>query len=176
MSKLQQIVAIAKQDKLRFPNRHAKWTDYIKAASKKVNSSGDRTALKSSVGKVKKTQTGTSNKKIDKRIQAKPVGKRKAASKTAKKPFYYEYRANRTDKGKLLGIEPQNKLQSEVAKLFTENAKRIANIEKTIANHSLAIKKPSNKIYLVQLKKQQIYNKKLLKEIKVHQSELKKLL
>lgn len=130
MSKLQQIVAQAKQDKLRFPNRHSKWTDYIKAASAKMRSTGERTALNTSVGKVKKTQTGTSNKKIDKRIQAKPVGKRKAASKDAKKPFYYEYRANRTDKGKLLGIGAINKdLKSKyngVLALIAEQKARIA--------------------------------------------------
>lgn len=49
---------------------------------------------------LKKTQNGSSNTAIDKKKQALPVGKRKsAAGKT-----YYEYRANRTDKGKLLGL------------------------------------------------------------------------
>jgi hypothetical protein len=55
------------------------------------------------VGKKKeatKKQTGSSVLKLDKKIQAKPVGKRKSASGKT----YYESRANRSDKGKLLGI------------------------------------------------------------------------
>jgi hypothetical protein len=45
-------------------------------------------------------QTGLSNKKFDIKLQAKKPGKR--TSKSGK--TYYEYRENRSDKGKLLGI------------------------------------------------------------------------
>jgi len=48
----------------------------------------------------KKTQNGTSDLKIDKKVQALPVGKRTSP----KGSIYYEYRANETDKGRLLGI------------------------------------------------------------------------
>ena len=59
-------------------------------------------AKKKGVGKTtRKKQTGTSNKAIDKKIQALPTGKR--ISKDSNK-VYYERRANRSDKGKLLGI------------------------------------------------------------------------
>jgi hypothetical protein len=49
-------------------------------------------------------QTGASNKERDKMLQALPAGKRKSASGKT----YYEYRANRSDKGKLLGIKIGN--------------------------------------------------------------------
>lgn len=45
-------------------------------------------------------QTGTSNKKIDATKQALPVGKRKSQYGGG---TYYEYRANKSDKGRLLG-------------------------------------------------------------------------
>jgi len=57
---------------------------------------------KTSVGKVSsKRQTGVSNRKRDKLVQAKEPGKR-IAKKT--KSVYYERRANRSDKGTLLGV------------------------------------------------------------------------
>lgn len=48
----------------------------------------------------RKSQTGTSDKKIDSKKQALPVGKRISPNGNT----YYEYRANRSDKGKLLGM------------------------------------------------------------------------
>ncbi len=63
-------------------------------------------AKKKPASKVKKApkQTGSSDRFLDKLVQAKPVGKRKSASGKT----YYEYRANRSDKGKLLGIGKLN--------------------------------------------------------------------
>jgi len=61
-------------------------------------------AKRKGVGKTKvasKRQTGTSNKKRDKKVQAKVPGKRVAKQS---KQVYYERRANRSDKGKLLGV------------------------------------------------------------------------
>jgi len=51
-----------------------------------------------------KKQTGSTNKKIDKKFQAKPVGKRVVKHGKGVTTTYYESRANRSDKGKLLGI------------------------------------------------------------------------
>ena len=52
-------------------------------------------------GSSKVRQTGTSNKKKDKRVQAKKPGKRKSATGRT----YYERRKNRSDKpGSLLGV------------------------------------------------------------------------
>lgn len=107
MTALEKIVKLAKQIKKEKPKKFAKWTDYVSYASKqiKIKSVGKTTALKKAVpAKKVKKQTGTTNIARDKMIQAKPVGKRKAGA-TAKKPFYYEYRANRTDKGVLLGVK-----------------------------------------------------------------------
>lgn len=67
-----------------------------KTAKKKVP------AKKSPVKKADpKRQTGSSDKSIDKLVQAKTPGKRIAKGS---KSVYYERRANRSDKGTLLGI------------------------------------------------------------------------
>jgi hypothetical protein len=107
MTKLEQIVKRAKQIRLAQPNKFSKWTDYVKYASKDL---ADKVVgKKKTVGKAnllpfpkEKKQTGKSNIAIDRRKQAMAPGKRKA-SPAAKKPYYYESRANRSDKGKLLG-------------------------------------------------------------------------
>jgi hypothetical protein len=109
MTKLEQIVKRAKQIRLAQPNKFAKWTDYVKFASKDL---ADKVVgKKKTVGKAnllpfpkEKKQTGKSNIAIDRRKQAMAPGKRKA-SPAAKKPYYYESRANRSDKGKLLGMQ-----------------------------------------------------------------------
>jgi hypothetical protein len=108
MTKLEQIIKRAKQIRLAQPKKFAKWTDYVKYASKDL---ADKVVgKKKTVGKAnllpfpkEKKQTGKTNIAIDRRKQAMAPGKRKA-SPAAKKPFYYESRANRSDKGKLLGF------------------------------------------------------------------------
>ncbi len=76
------------------------------AKGKKKVIAKKKTATKKVVAKksVVKKQTGTSNIAKDKKIQAKAPGKRKSASGKT----YYESRANRSDKGKLLGIKIGN--------------------------------------------------------------------
>jgi hypothetical protein len=71
--------------------------------------------IKSKTKKAVKKQTGTSVKYYDKLHQAKPVGKRttknphKYRGKTIRKSTTYtESRANRSDKGRLLGIKQYN--------------------------------------------------------------------
>lgn len=61
-----------------------------------------KTAAKKPVVKKKvvKKQTGTTNKAYDLRKQALPVGKRTSKSGNV----YYESRANRSDRGKLMGV------------------------------------------------------------------------
>lgn len=54
--------------------------------------------------KSSKRQTGTTTKSKDKKIQALPPGKRIVKHRGAKSTTYTERRANRSDKGKLLGI------------------------------------------------------------------------
>lgn len=54
-------------------------------------------------------QTGTSDKKRDQQRKAKKPGKRKSGP-GAQRPYYYEYRKNRTDKpGKLTGTHKDTK-------------------------------------------------------------------
>lgn len=59
-----------------------------------------KAAIKKSVPKKPVKQTGSSNKKRDKMIQAKPPGLRKSSSGKV----YTETRRNRSDKGRLLGL------------------------------------------------------------------------
>ena len=77
----------------------AKFVKMVRAKAAK-----SKAAKKKTVAKIvkKKTikQTGTSNKAYDKRFSAKPPGKRKSKSGN----IYTENRANRSDKGRLLGI------------------------------------------------------------------------
>lgn len=116
-------------------------------------------------------QTGTSNKKIDATKQALPVGKRKSQYGGG---TYYEYRANKSDKGRLLGIDDDFK--QDLLKAYEMTIKRIDNLEIQSINHKLALKNIENKQYFFQLKKQLLEIQKILKELKTHKSELKKLI
>lgn len=69
-------------------------------------------------------QTGTSAREYDLRHQAKKPGKRKAKESGGR---YYEYRANRSDTGKLLGTnKPKSFIQTlkDTAKHHYKNAKK----------------------------------------------------
>jgi len=57
-------------------------------------------ARRSAAPTTEKKQTGRSNLELDRKLQAKPLGKRLSPSGNV----YYEYRMNRSDRGKLLGI------------------------------------------------------------------------
>lgn len=92
---LKKITAAAK--KLYKTGKYKKWTDAVKAASK--------TVVKKKAAKKSVKQTGSTTKKADVLRQAKKPGKRKSATGRT----YYEYRANRSDKGRLLGIHKDTK-------------------------------------------------------------------
>lgn len=100
-----------------------KWIHAIKRASAELKKNsgtvgrsstpGKKSAGRKTVPKKKKGysprkpthQTGTSSKNIDKRIKAKPPGRRTVKSSSGKKHNYYEYRKNRSDMpGKLTGV------------------------------------------------------------------------
>lgn len=129
-----------------------------KAASKKA-------AEKKSV--VKK-QTGFSNKFYDQMYQAKGPGKRKSASGRT----YYESRANRSDKGKLLGVAKDK----NVLKDFTEAVEKIKLVENEILSQQQVLKKTKENDLKKILKDNINYFKKYLTELKKHKTELKKLL
>jgi hypothetical protein len=77
-----------------------------KAAPKKA--APKKKAPKKAAKKVKLYQYGNTNIKRDKKIQAKKPGKRTSSSGKT----YYEYRANRSDAGKLLGTKTHKDTKS----------------------------------------------------------------
>lgn len=109
------------------------------------------------------------NKKKDKLYEAKKPGKRTSASGNT----YYENRANRSDKGKLLGIGSVKNMTDKYIKTLNEiyqynKAINIIQNDMTRLNYS-----PMEK----QRAKQTIANfKKIVKELKIHSKELKKLI
>jgi len=137
-----------------------------KKAAKKV--------VKVKVAKKKVVRKKVAKKKLtkidyDKRYQAEKPGKRKSASGNT----YYENRANRSDKGKLLGIGSVKNMTDKYIKTLNEiyqynKAINIIQNDMTRLNYS-----PMEK----QRAKQTIANfKKIVKELKTHSKELKKLI
>lgn len=117
---------------------------------------------------VVKKQNGLSNKQYDQRYQAKKPGKRLSA----KGNTYYEYRENRSDKGKLLGIAKDK----NVFKDFNEAVEKIKLVENEILYQQQVLKKTKENDLKKILKNNIIYFKKYLTELKKHKTELKKLL
>jgi hypothetical protein len=90
----------------------------VKAENKK---SGKKVTKKPAARKTATTkkvlkQSGGSSKMYDLRFQALPPGKRKSATGRT----YYEYRANRSDKGKLLGFNDYKDLSTGAKKLWLD--------------------------------------------------------
>ena len=103
----------------------------------------------------------------DKRYQAKKPGKRTSASGNT----YYESRPNRSDRGKLLGIGSIKYMSNKYINTINE----INNYESIIKN----IQNNMNIMSLMEKKraKETITNfKKIVKELKTHARELKKLI
>lgn len=132
-------------------------------------------AAKAQMAKIRKAkQTGTSNKKIDRTKQAKPVGKRTSASGK----IYYETRANRSDKGKLLGVDnPQfDYFTKDVLKDFEYCNKQILIYENIATIAKFGIQNEKMATAKAKLKSQLIKINSYLKELKQHKTELKKLM
>lgn len=164
MTKLEQIVKRAKQIRLAQPKKFAKWTDYVKYASKDL---ADKV-----VGKKKTVGAALakSKKKAIAPIKKKPIAAAKKTKTTHKDTKSHNVRINVVS-----GISSANSFSANILKQIDENVKRIINLKKQIENHELAIKKPSNKMYVAQLKKQQTANKKILRELQTHEKELIKI-
>ena len=135
---------------------------------KNLNSKKIGGAVKKAAKKKTIKQTGTSNKVYDKRFSAKPPGKRKSKSGN----IYTEKRANRSDKGRLLGIG-------------NITMDKLHKVNKDIINMELALDKniKTSKLFPYKTpfwKKRLAKNKKIIKnfiiELKKHKTELKKLL
>jgi len=157
----------------------AKFVKMVRAKAAK-----SKAAKKKTVGKIvkkktvkkaakKKTikQTGGSNLLYDKRLQALKPGKR--ISKKGNK--YTENRENRSDKGRLLGLN-----NNVVGKFFAleEYKKKLAaikNFENIILKIKSSLPTVKYKHSKDALKKELVYVKKMLAEYKTHARELKKL-
>ena len=85
---------------------------------------------KSAPKKAVKRQTGTSNIALDKLRQAKPAGKRTSKGGNV----YYEYRANRTDSGKMLGVSNSVSSKIDLKKLKEIGAKTKSPLTKKVVS------------------------------------------
>jgi hypothetical protein len=111
-----------------------------KVVVKKVivkKSAPKRSAPKKTATKKSATQKGKSNEYLDRKHQALPPGKRTTSWGTT----YYEKRANRSDKGVLLGMHKDTKSHNvniRVVSGITENAlNQIKDIQKRMLNSEL---------------------------------------
>ena len=119
-------------------------------------------------------QKGNSNLLRDSKLQALRPGKRISNEGN----IYYEYRANRSDKGKLLGIKNFNTTINfdDIQKDLDSTIKKINQFENYILNFNLALKNKKNITLNAQIKKVIPKLKKYILELKKHKTELKKLL
>lgn len=152
---LKKITARAKQIHKAHPAK--KWTDCIKQASRELKS-GKKLPAKKKVAAKKKSsnrQTGSSNLKADKRIKAKPPGKRVVKHADGTSHVYYERRKNRSDKsGSLAGVPAATLKKALLDQLWDKVGK------KTVA------KAKATKVRI---------KKKIQKEISSTLSEIRKL-
>jgi hypothetical protein len=92
-------------------NKDIKDEQKVKAAAPRKTAAPKKPAArKTTTPKKVLKQSGGSSKMYDLRFQALPPGKRKSATGRT----YYEYRANRSDQGKLLGIDNKNFKQMKI--------------------------------------------------------------
>ena len=154
-------IPVPKNTKMPIKKKAAKKVVRKKIAKKKVA----KKVVRKKVAKKKLTRID-----YDKRYQAMRPGKR-VAYDTGN--VYYENRANRSDKGKLLGIGSVKNMTDKYIKTLNEiyqynKAINIIQNDMTRLNYS-----PMEK----QRAKQTIANfKKIVKELKIHSKELKKLI
>jgi len=141
--------------------RFAKGSKEAKAYMSKIRK---KKTVSGTSSKVKK-QTGTSNRKIDKLIQAKKPGKRLAKGT---KNVYYESRANRSDKGVLLGI---GAVKKDLSTKYQTALKNIAYLTgeiamyKVLLSHAAAVEKPKKKKKIKGLQLKLKYAKKLKSQL-----------
>jgi len=118
----------------------------------------------------KKTQNGSSKIAIDKKRQALPVGKRISPAGNT----YYEYRANESDKGKLLGVNKIKSKHHHITNSLTFNLDWLGMFNESLQwwkNHT-----PINKHDIEEKKINIKFYTDMIKETKTHIKELKKLI
>jgi hypothetical protein len=104
MTTLEKIVKEAKTIKKNFPNKFAKWTDYIKEASKKFRSKTAPDKKKSNLGAVKKV----TKKQVKKKLTSKKASDQIRAEVKSKKfimPHGYEVRKSKLAGSKITPAE-----------------------------------------------------------------------
>lgn len=132
--------------------------------STKATTTGNKTSTKTitaniKVGKKRSSarQTGTSNKKSDKRRTAKPPGKRIVRHRGGKNTSYIERRKNRSDKpGQLTGVTTAT-LQNVVRKRLEDDLGK-AMVRKKLATNYKTHKAASDKVSEISRQLKQFYN------------------
>jgi len=140
-----------------------------KAAKKVVKKKVAKKIVKKSAPK-KVAKKKLTKQDYDKRYQAKKPGKRKSATGKT----YYENRANRSDRGKLLGIEKSSwSLMTDL----NGTLQKMHDTQSRINIYTNAIKNKNTSRYDKINIKQELKNCKIyLTELKTHFRELKKML
>lgn len=155
-----------------------------KSTKKAVKKKAIPVRRKSATKKAAK-QTGTSSKFYDKLYQAKPPGKRKTKWGTT----YYESRANRSDKGVLLGVDTNryamgnvnmSKLISEIAKENKLKADVVNILKRKVKDYDNDYKSLLKDILYSGLQSgivsDLVYYSDTIKWYKKHRAEIKKML
>lgn len=128
MTKLQQIVNKAKQMRKAHPKKYAKWTDYVKAASKSLS------GLDSVKRSGNKTTVNYTRSKVAAKKKAAP---KKAAVKKKAAPKKKIVKRPASNQGKLFGI---GAVQSISIKHLHKLATDLTHAEKMILRHKVELK------------------------------------
>jgi hypothetical protein len=185
-------VALISRRAKKIRKKGEEWTDAIKRASKQlsggtVGSSSKRSAgtrRRKSVPRKKKAsykprkrihQNGTSSKKRDRLVSAKPPGKRRSKAKKV----YYEYRRNRSDMpGKLTGTKgtaPSAMNEMLIAKI-RDNSNKQGVCEREILYFQEQLRNTKDKKRKLVLRRAIADKKKLISVLKKDTTMLKRLL
>jgi len=200
MTALQTIIKEAKSIKKSFPNRFAKWTDYVKQASAIYAS---KHKGKSPVGK-KKAVKKTAKKKLVKKVGVvkkkvlKKAAPKKAAKKIKKHTHYGKVKSHMrrvngvtkkpSEKDVLKSIQKSEKVQKSHMSVGAISKHQMAALHDALSHlhryentlndlkHELTLSKKSNygKSYIIAIKKDIKLYTDIIKEQKIHITQLKK--
>lgn len=200
MTALQTIIKEAKSIKKAYPNRFAKWTDYVKQASAIYAS---KHKGKSPVGK-KKAVKKTAKKKLVKKVGVvkkkvlKKAAPKKAAKKIKKHTHYGKVKSHMrrvngvtkkpSEKDVLKSIQKSEKVQKSHMSVGAISKHQMTALHDALSHlhryentlndlkHELTLSKKSNygKSYIIAIKKDIKLYTDIIKEQKIHITQLKK--
>lgn len=194
MTALQWIVKEAKSIKKAYPNRYAKWTDYVKQASAIY---ATKHKGKSPVGK-KKAVKKTAKKKVVKKVGVikKKVVKKEAPKKAAKKVIkkHTHYGKIKSHMRRVNGVTTKSKTHTDKNKITAniqigaiskhqmtalhDALSHLHRYENTLNDlkHDITLSKKSNydKSYILAIKKDIELYRDIIKEQKIHITQLKR--